>query len=389
MVKENKLQKKKVLLFVAVIILIIIGVFRNQLKDIFSFFYGVTIDKTINLTAPKKESFNIALLGIGGAKHDGPDLSDTIILANVNVSKNKIDMFSIPRDLWIPSIDDKINSVYANAQRDNKGISAVENILQKVTGQKIDYVVVLDFTGFRTLVDYLGGIDVNVADTLDDYSYPIEGLEDDNCGKTDDEIQQFTATDSAETDMWTFFSCRYKHIHFNKGLQHMDGQTALEFVRSRHGVGSEGSDFARSRRQQLVISALKEKAFSLGVVLNPVKLLGIYNILKENINTNIDIDKIDDFIKLAEKAKNDKIKNYVIDQGDASQNRYGLLINPPTSEEYHFAWVLSPRAGNGNFTEINEYIACLIKSDNCTVGKNGILTPTPIPSLTPSKTNQK
>lgn len=377
MVKETKLQKKNILLLVSVLILIFIGIFRSQIGALFSVLYGVTVDRTINLTKPEKSSFNIALLGIGGAKHDGPDLSDTIILANVNVKQNKVHMFSLPRDLWFPDTQDKINSVYASAQEKNNGISAVEDMLYKIMGQKIDYVVVLDFKGFTTLVDYLGGIDVTVANTLDDYSYPIDGKEDDNCGKTDTEIQDFTATDSAEMDMWKFFACRYKHVHVDRGNNHMDGETALEFVRSRHGVGAEGSDFARSRRQQLVIAAIKDKALSLGVLLNPVKLIGVYDILKDNINTNIDVGKIDDFIKLANKLKDGQIENYVIDQGDLAIPRYGLVINPPISDEYRLKWVLIPRVGNGDFSEIQQYVSCLVESNVCVVGKSGIVTPTP------------
>ena len=377
MVKETKLQKKNIVLIMGLICLILIGLFRSQIKTFFSLLYGVTVDRAIHLTAPEKTSFNIALLGIGGAKHDGPDLSDTIILANVNLKQNQIHMFSIPRDLWITSASGKINSVYANAQKNNEGIPKAEDVIQEVTGQKVDYVVVLDFKGFTTLVDYLGGIDVNVADTLDDYDYPIEGKEDDNCGKSDLDVQEFTATGPAELDDWKFFSCRYTHLHVSKGYQHLDGTTALEFVRSRHGVGSEGSDFARSRRQQLVISAIKEKAFSLGVILNPIKVIGIYNILKDNINTNINTDKIDDFINLAQKVKEDKITNTVIDQGDLSQDRYGLLINPPSGPEYRNQWFLAPRVGNEDFSEIHEYIDCIIGGNICTVGKVGILTPTP------------
>ena len=161
-----------------------------------------------------------------------------------------------------------------------------------------------------------------------------------------------------------------------------NGESALEFVRSRHGVGSEGSDFARSRRQQLVISALKDKAFSLGVILNPVKLIGVYNILKANINTNIDVEKIDDFIKLARKLQDGEIKNYVIDQGNEADKRFGLLKNPPITEEYRLKWVLIPRTGNGDFSEIHDYIDCHIQNRQCEVAKNGILvilTPTPPP----------
>lgn len=380
MVKETQLHKKNVILLVGILLLIIVGILRSQIGTLLSVLYGVTVDRAINLTKSEKSSFNIALLGIGGAKHDGPELSDTIILANVNVKQNKVHMFSLPRDLWFPDSSDKINSVYATAQEKNNGIAAVENMLNKIMGQKIDYVVVLDFKGFVTLIDYLDGIDVNVANTFDDYSYPIDGKEDDACGKSETDISEFTATASAETDMWDFFACRYKHVHVDKGSNHMNGETALEFVRSRHGVGVEGSDFARSRRQQLVITAIKDKALSLGVLLNPVKLIGVYNILKDNINTNIDVEKIDDFIKLANKLKDGQIQNYVIDQGDLSVPRYGLVVNPPISEEYRSKWVLIPRVGNGNFTEIQQYVTCLLEDSICSVGKIGIITPTPSPS---------
>ena len=376
MAKETKLQKKNLLLLAGVLLLILVGIFHNQLSSFLRIFYGVTIDKAINLTNREKEYFNIAILGIGGARHDGPDLSDTIIIANVNLKQNKVHMFSIPRDLWVPGDKDKINSIYANAKKESNGISSVEAVLEMITGQKIDYVLVLDFEGFIKLVDHLGGIDVNVAKTLDDYHYPIEGLEEDTCGKTDEDIKAFTATTSAETELWDYFPCRYKHLHVEGGDNHFDGQMALEFVRSRHGVGSEGSDFARSRRQQLVISGLKEKAFSLGVILNPVKLLGVYNILKENIDTNIDIEKIDDFIKLANKLQGGEVTNYVFDEGNAV-DQYGLLMHPGISDEYRLKWVLVPRKGNGNFSEIQEYVRCVISGQTCTIGKNNLITPTP------------
>lgn len=377
MVKETKIHKKNLMLLSGVILLIIIGIFKAQLSSLFNIFYGVTIDKAINLTTHEKESFNIVLLGIGGAKHDGPDLSDTIIFANVNVKQNKMHMFSIPRDLWIKDVNDKINSIYAKAKEKGNGIDDIEKAISLLTGQKVDYTLVLDFEGFIKLVDQLGGIDVEVVNTLDDYHYPIEGQEEDKCGKTDEDIEAFTATVSAELELWEFFPCRYKHLHVPKGENHFSGEQALEFVRSRHGVGSEGSDFSRSRRQQLVISAIKDKAFTLGVILNPVKLIGIYNILKQNIDTNIDIEKIDDFINLAKKLQDGEIHNYVIDQGDLAKDRYGLLTNPPISEEYKFKWVLIPRIGNGDYSEIHEFINCNILYLDCRVGKNGILSPTP------------
>lgn len=373
---KNKLHKKNTLLLLAVVVLIVVGIFHRQIYSLIGLFYGVTIDRAINLTTKEKESFNIALLGIGGARHDGPDLSDTIIMANINLKQNKMYMFSIPRDLWIPGDKDKVNAIYAKEKKEGSGLSAVSAVLELVTGQKIDYVLVLDFEGFRKLVDHIGGIDVNVTSTLDDYNYPIEGLEDDPCGKTDEEIQSFTATASAESELWDFFPCRYKHIHVEKGVVHMDGQSALEFVRSRHAIGSEGSDYARSRRQQQVIEAIREKVFSLGVILNPVKMIGIYNILSANIDTNIDVEKLDDFIKLADKLKEGEIKSYVFDEGDNIE-QYGLLKNPLITEEYRYKWVLIPRKGNGNFSEIQEFVQCTIDGGECLIGQNRIITPTP------------
>ena len=121
MAKETKLQKKNLLLLAGVLLLILVGIFHNQLSSFLRIFYGVTIDKAINLTNREKEYFNIAILGIGGARHDGPDLSDTIIIANVNLKQNKVHMFSIPRDLWVPGDKDKINSIYANAKKESNG----------------------------------------------------------------------------------------------------------------------------------------------------------------------------------------------------------------------------------------------------------------------------
>lgn len=360
-----------------VITLILIGIFRVELGGLLSVLYGLTVDKAINLVSPKKESFNIAILGIGGGNHEGPDLTDTIILANINVKQNKVHMFSIPRDLWVDDAKDKINSIYAKAKEKNKsGLDAVKDALFSIAGQRVDYILVLDFEGFVKLIDHLGGIKVDVARSFQDAEYPVTGKEEDPCGKPEEELENL-ATLSSQLEA---FPCRYKTVSFSKGETVMDGETALEFVRSRHGTGGEGSDFARASRQQLVIQAIKDKAFSLGVILNPVKLIGIYNILKENIDTNIDIEKIDDFIKLAKKLQNGGIKNYVIDEGNPAEDRYGLLVNPPITEKFRYKWVLAPRIGGGDYSEIHDYIDCHIENRECEVTENGILviiTPTP------------
>lgn len=147
----------------------------------------------------------------------------------------------------------------------------------------------------------------------------------------------------------------------------MNGKTALEFVRSRHAIGNEGSDFARSKRQEKVIKAFKDKVLSAQTLINPAKILDLYSTLKDSIDTDIKQDEFDDFVRLAQKMKQVKISSAVIDIGDEQAKRQGLLVHPLITSDYNLEWVLIPRVGNGNFTEIQKYIDCEIKTGNCSV----------------------
>lgn len=360
------LNKKTYILAIIVIIFAVLSF--NILKLSGPFIYGLLFNKNIELKE-NNGNINILLLGIGGGKHEGPDLTDTIILASLNPSKNVVNLASIPRDLWIPALKAKINSAYSTGQENgNRGILLSKAVVEKVTGKTIDYVIVLDFSGFVKMVDYMGGIDVDVKKVLDDYEYPIEGKENETCGHSEEELTTL-ATASSQLEA---FPCRYKQIHFGKGMQQMDGITALEFVRSRHAVGEEGSDFARSERQQAVIHAIREKALSVGIILNPIKILGIVNILQANINTNILPSEYDDFIKLARKMGKAKTTNAVIDTGTEANNFQGLLMNPPMTADFGFQWVLVPRRGAGDYSEIREYLICIEKGNVCSISENGI-----------------
>ena len=362
---------KKILIIATILFGIALILFSKQIKTSISFMYSVILNKNIELKKEGDGSINVLLLGKGGGNHEGPDLTDTLMLANVNPVKKTIHLISIPRDLWVPSLSQKINTAYSIGQsKDKKGILLSRAAAQQVTGNQIDYVVVLDFSGFVKLVDYLGGVDVDVKRVLDDPEYPIDGKENDTCGHKEEELKDL-ATFSSQLDA---FPCRYKKIHFDSGLQHMNGQNALEFVRSRHALDDEGSDFSRSQRQQEVISAVQRKIFSLGTILNPVKILGIYNILSENIDSDIATNEFDDFVKLAQKMKGAKITSVVLDSGDEEKKRVGLLVNPDISEKQNYEWVLIPRKGDGDFSEIKEYIGCIEKGMECLITDKGIQT---------------
>ena len=190
---------------------------------------------------------NVLLLGMAGGMHDGADLTDTIIVGSFDMKKRSIALISIPRDVWSEALKDKVNSAYhyGEVKKEGGGIILSRAIIEDVIGLPIHYVVTLDFTQFENLIDVLGGIDVEVETAFTDTEFPIAGRENDEC------------------DGDPKFLCRYETIQFQTGLQHMDGKTALKYVRSRHADGDEGTDFARSRRQQDIILALKEKIMKL------------------------------------------------------------------------------------------------------------------------------
>lgn len=344
------------------------ALFIYKTASFYPFLFQLIFNRGVNLKHTDSK-VNLLLLGIGGETHEGTNLTDTIILASIDSKNNKVTLISIPRDFWFPDINQKINFAYAEGEAKKKGggLILAEASVAKITGQNIDYGIRIDFSGFTRAVDIVGGLDINVENTFDDYAYPIDGKEDDLCGNSPEDVQAFSATASAEVDIQQKFPCRYMHVHFDKGVNHMNGKEALEFVRSRHAASAEGGDFARSKRQQKVIQAFKDKVLSVQTITNPARIISLYSTVKGSIDTDIKQDEFDDFIRLAEKMRSAKIQSNVIDTGDTLKQREGLLVEAPISKEYDFLSVLIPRTGSGNYTEIQQYISCEINIGNCQV----------------------
>lgn len=362
-------MRKKIFIAVGIFLLIVFGKFIFTALQLSPFFFQLLFNREINLKTTQ-DRVNVLLLGVGGGGHDGPYLTDTIIFASLDQKNNKATLVSIPRDLWITDLNGRINTAYSDAEYKKKGggIIVSSAATSEIVGQPVDYVIRIDFNGFVKAIDLLGGINVNVENILDDYEYPIAGKENDTCGHKDQELSDLSAqiaTGSA-TNL-DIFPCRYKHIHFDKGVVSMNGEQALEFVRSRHAQGEEGSDFARSKRQEDIIKAVKDKVFSLNVLINPSKIVDFYDTLKNSIDTNIKEDEFDDFVRLGMKMQNAKIDSIVLDYGDQQTQRQGLLIHPAVSEIYNNEWVLIPRTGRDNFAEIQKYVDCEIQIGNCSI----------------------
>ena len=219
---------------------------------------------------------NMLLLGIPGGDHEGTDLTDTILVLSFHEKNKTVSMISLPRDIWSDTLKDKVNSAYHYGELKKKGGGLIlsKAVVSDMIGLPIQYALVLDFSGFRKVIDLVGGIEVNIPKSFTDTEFPIPGKENDEC--------------SGDTE----FRCRYEPLHFDAGPLVMNGELALKYVRSRHAEGDEGSDFARGRRQQEVLLALKSKLMSKDIYLNPKELEKLYGAFDEATDMDMNIGEL-------------------------------------------------------------------------------------------------
>jgi LCP family protein required for cell wall assembly len=217
----------------------------------------------------------------------------------------------------------KINSLYSIGEMQDYpkggGIGLLKSKVEEILGLKIHYNARIDFDGFRKGVDTLGGIDITVDNTFDDYEYPREGFEDATC------------KDGT-------YNCQVEHIHFDKGPTHLNGTMALKFARSRKGTGVEGSDFARARRQQKVLVAAKEKALKIENLFDPGKISNLFKQFGQSIETDIDVSALTALYNLSKDVKTDTINSLVLDNSN--------YLYVPAPEEYGGAYALLPKGNS-------------------------------------------
>lgn len=271
---------------------------------------------------PNINNQTILILGKGGEGHTGSDLTDTIMVGYLNSSLNKINILSLPRDIWIPEIRAKLNAAYYYG-----GFKMAGDSVTSITGLPINYTIVVDFSLFKDLIDGVGGIDVDVPNSFVDEKYPIEGKENDLC------------------DGDKMFKCRYETIEFIQGKQKMNGELALKFVRSRNAIGEEGTDLAREKRQQKIISAIKTKILSRDVILNPSVLKKLYQIAMSHLETDVDKEMLYSLAKFTLESKNNiTFLSIPEDMLTISQN----------NKRYDKQYVFIPQ--NGSWKEFQQWI---------------------------------
>jgi LCP family protein required for cell wall assembly len=230
-----------------------------------------------------KDRINILVMGLDRRPREGqsPSRSDTMFVLTVDPQTKTAGILGIPRDLYVDIPDgeggyfrDRINTALVFGEvNDYKGgghqlaIDTVEHNL----GVKIGHYVIIDFEGFKEVIDALGGIDVDVPTYVSDPTYS-----------------------------WTELPGDYDPQEFEPGLQHMDGEAALAYARIRQN----SDDLDRIQRQQRIIFAVMDKALSLNVLRNALEL---WNKYKDAIDTDINDIQLAGFAKLAADISPEKI----------------------------------------------------------------------------------
>lgn len=305
---------------------------------------------------------NILFLGIAGVEHEGPNLSDSIIVLSYDLKTNHLTTISIPRDVWSSALRDKINSAYAygEAKKKGSGFILAKAEVQTIIGQPIHYATAVNFGQFEELIDFIGGIEVNVEKAFDDYAFPIPNndlKEPLSCGHSDEEIEKFTDSYPTEEEIWKYFPCRYQHIHFDAGMTTMDGQTALNFVRSRHAIGAEGTDFAREKRQQKVLESVKNSLISYAKKPNIDQYEKLYALVDKLVKRDINNQQAAIIFKNIFLKRNFSLDKIVLSED--------FFVNPTTDlSRFDGLWVLIPI--NNDINVVHRYIECrLEQKENC------------------------
>lgn len=342
--KPKKKKKWGIFVVLGILVIVLAGIGFAVFKGLSIFQkIGLKIDSgALSLTNKqpelKKDSTgkytNCLIIGIDtrGAS-DGLN-TDTIIMASYSYDTSNVVMVSVPRDLSVEIGKDsdwynKINAVYAFTKDndDTKGLQELKRTVEELTGTEIQYYAMVNFDGFTQIVDAVGGVDINVENSFTDYSYPL--------------------------------GTKYQTVSFKAGIQHMTGETALQYARSRHSSDNgEGSDFMRARRQQRVIMAVKDKILSTETLTSPKAVMGLISSVADNIKVSeFTISDIQAALNVAKdfNEKNGKTYSFVLDPASGNSQ---LVANLSTynADGSLAAYVIGPKLGLGKYKDINAFV---------------------------------
>lgn len=274
---------------------------------------------------------NILLLGVGGANHDGGDLTDTMMVMSVDPVNHQAALLSVPRDLWVKMPTgffgqyQKINAAYSSGKYAylgksdladhtpaaiDAGFSAVDQTVGQVLGIDIDYHVLVDFRAFEQAVDSVHGVSVTVQDPLID---PTMAWENGN-----------------------------NPVLAPRGAQTMNGKQALLYARSRE----TSSDFARSTRQRQLLTALKQKIVALGTLTDPTKINNLMNTFSDNVQTDLSTQAAARLFSIMKAIPDSSITSLSLAES----------TNLVTTDTINGSSVVRPKEGIGVYSGIQAYV---------------------------------
>lgn len=234
-----------------------------------------------------QERVTILMLGIDQrCEEDGPTHTDSMMLVTVDPVGLSAGILSLPRDMWveIPSVGvDRINQAnYYGEIYDYPGggpALAVDTV-EAFLGVKIDYFAAVNFDAFVEIVDQIGGIDIVAPEAITDETYP------DRC-------------------------YGYDPFQIEAGDQHLDGQTALKYARTR---ATFGGDVDRAGRQQAVVLAVRDRVLSLNMLPSLItKAPALWQTLQDNVRTDMSLEEAMQLALLVQEIPRSSIHTSVID----------------------------------------------------------------------------
>lgn len=279
---------------------------------------------------------NVLLVGIDTREDNkGLQNTDSLMVASFNHETQDVILISIPRDFYAEIPNEgwyvKINSLYNRAEQaeEGNGLESLSETIGNIVGMDIQYYIMVDLQGFKEVIDIVGGIDVNVENSFTDYQYPSE----------------------------LYTGPAYITVAFNAGPQTMDGETALQYARSRKSLDNgEGSDYARARRQQIVIQGIKNKILSSETLLSPNKMIDLSQSLTGNIESSeYTLEELEAGTNLAKNLSDGNVYSIVLDPSLAGSTLLttGLIEN---------SYSLGPVAGLGKYDDLHTYLDGYLKN---------------------------
>lgn len=293
---------------------------------------------------------NILIYGTSGTiddqRHEGANLTDTLMVLSINQEKKDAYMVSLPRDLYVDygaacmaGYEGKINAMYecytdgkTDRDSDEKGARALQGKVKEITGLDLQYYAHINWAVVTSAVDAVGGVDVNVQG-------------DGSCiGSSVD------ANGVIDYNM---------NVEYNSGKQHMNGDQALRFSRARGAAGGCGlsrGDFDRQANQQKVLVALRTKAASADTLTNVGKVTSLMDAMGQNLRTDFDTSEIRTLMSLGSTISSDKIKSIDLVNPDKPLIVSGNIPGAGSTQV--------PAAGTYDYSEIHAFINKTMNSND-------------------------